>query len=231
MRAAIAAVVAVGCILPIEGSGVEVTEERDVGVFSAVRASSVVDVVVVEATEGGGVSLTCDDNLVEHVVTEVRDGELVVGTTPGTMILPEGDCFVLAAASDLTAIGVSGSGRVEATGDWRSLRDVHVSGSGDALVKGVDAGAVALSVSGSGRIAVHGRADHLDARVSGSGDVDAADLPVTNAEVHVSGSGSVFLTASGHVDAHVSGSGDVVVGGDPNHVDRHVSGSGSIRVR
>jgi hypothetical protein len=87
---------------------------------------------------------------------------------------------------------------------------------------------IIANVSGSGSILMQGLAHHLDANVSGSGDIFAVDCPVLTAKVHVSGSGAVRCKVSDHMEAHVSGSGKVLYRGNPA-LETHISGSGEIR--
>jgi hypothetical protein len=225
-----------GCLFGIQGSGVEATEDRQVGAFTGVRDTTSVDVdlaVGVDLVEGEpSVSVTCDDNLLEHLLTEVRDGVLVVTTPPGTGIQPVARCFVeVNATGALRSIENTGSGQVLAEGAFPDLAEIRASGSGEIDVSGIDAGKLSASLSGSGRVRLEGGADRVDYDLSGSGALDAFDLVAVDADVRVSGSGSASLTATGDVVGHVSGSGNVVIEGDPDHVERHVTGSGDITVR
>jgi Putative auto-transporter adhesin, head GIN domain len=68
----------------------------------------------------------------------------------------------------------------------------------------------------------------LIGQVSGSGDLDAQDCPVREADIRVSGSGSVRCDVTQHLKARVSGSGNVWYEGNPT-LDVDISGSGKVR--
>lgn len=236
MRTAMVLALLPGCVFGVRGSGVEATEDREVGAFTGLRDTTSVDVdlsVGLDLVEGEpSVSVTCDDNLLEHILTEVRDGVLVVHTPLGTNVLPTARCFVLVSTTDaLRSIENLGSAQVLAEGPLPDLTEVRSTGSGAVEVSGVDAVKLSASLTGSGRVRLDGAADRVDYDLSGSGSLDALDLAAIDADVRVTGSGSASLTATGDVVAHLSGSGNVVIEGDPDRVERHVTGSGDITVR
>src|SRR5206468_9037998 len=112
------------------GSGVEKTETRQVGDFRAVEVEGPADVAV---TVGSAPSLTvtADDNLLEHVVTEVREGTLFVGMKPGSYS-PRVGLKVVATATALDSAKVSGSGDLALSGLSGERFRIQISGSGDA---------------------------------------------------------------------------------------------------
>jgi hypothetical protein len=126
------------------------------------------------------------------------------------------------------ALRVSGSGNLAVPAVQARALSASISGSGNMAVGGVSAQTVATALSGSGDMAVAGRCTSLDARLSGSGDLDTSRLACTDASVSTSGSGDVSLRATGTVTARTSGSGDILVAGGARCTSRS-SGSGVIR--
>ncbi len=239
------------CILPtacrlIDGSGVSATESREPGAFNAVSNETLVEVGAVFAGEQS-VVLTCDDNLLEYIRTEVEGGELRISTDVRANIRPNVDCIVeittptlrslsssgsgetwaVGAFPDLAALSSSGSGGVEASGGVFPLQDASVSGSGDLYVSAVDSDCLTLDSSGSGTVVAAGEVGCAMVNSSGSGGIEALDLRAVEAEIRVSGSGDVSLTVTGHAEVDISGSGDVRLAGGAT-VDSDTSGSGEL---
>jgi Putative auto-transporter adhesin, head GIN domain len=230
----------------IDGSGISATESRDPGTFSAVGNATSVNTEVTYS-ETVSVTVTCDDNLLEYIRTEVNGGELQVDTPRNTMLHPHVDCWVAITTPSLAALSGSGSGDTYAEGAFPDLVEVHNSGSGlvyasggafpiqsatssgsGALqVSGIDSSCVSLDASGSGTLRAAGVADCADLDSSGSGGISAIDLSALDADIHNSGSGDVSLTVTNTASVDLSGSGDVLVAGGAS-VEIDDSGSGDV---
>lgn len=246
---ALSALLFLGGCFTQHGSGRPETVVRNLDPVSGVDVAGFYDVRVSVGAALDLVEVTCDDDLLAHIVTEVRDGVLFVHTEPGRNLSPRAECHLDVKAGALDEVTVSGSGSVVTEGVSADLRSVRVSGSGRVELDQAIADDVQLDVSGSGSVTVgslvgrrvdvdvsgsggvglSGIADVLDARVSGSGTVDARDLAVLDASAEVSGSGSVALTATDSADVRISGSGSVSVAGGAA-VTSDISGSGTLLV-
>jgi hypothetical protein len=190
----------------VRGSGVVQTESRDVSGFSEVWLSGSGEVRV-DVGPAESLTVEAEDNILPLLETRVSGRRLTLGTKPNVNPSPTRPIRYVVTTKDLTAIGVSGSGKF--------------------FVTGVDTRRLSAEISGSGSAKLSGRADEVSLDVSGSGDYDAAGLACRTADVHISGSGSAVVNAKDRVSAHVSGSGSVRYLGSPA-VDQHVSGSGAV---
>lgn len=122
---------------------------------------------------------------------------------------------------------ISGSGAIEASGQFKSL-SVSVSGSGAVRLSQVDAGDMTADISGSGWIKASGAANTLHLSISGSGFGDLAELSVQDADAHLFGSGMAKISPKRSADISVAGSGSVQLLNRPPQLSTHRSGSGSI---
>jgi hypothetical protein len=193
----------------VEGSGVPTTETRSVTAFDGVELSGSNDVVI-HVGETRSVRVSGDDNLVGRVTTEVLQGTLVVGTTPGSFTTQ---------VPMRVEIGVP------------SLSALTLSGSGNVTIEGVAQPSFTVTLSGSGMVKASGAADDLAVTVSGSGEALLGDLVAKAVRAVVSGSGLIAVTATESLDAAVPGSGAIEYGGNPSSVTKDVSGSGAITPR
>lgn len=215
----------------IKGSGNVITEERSVGSYDGIGLSGWFDVELVAGSEGR-ITLRGDDNLLEHLETEVKDGVLQIRPEKGYNLEASSwkgsGILVTVPVESIDHVAMSGSGDI--TGKTRIKSDrlhVAMSGSGD-IALDMEAGALEVALSGSGDISLSGAADQVEIRVSGSGDVKAYDLEARNVEAVVAGSADIRVTATESLMARVSGSGDIHYRGNPAKVDTKTSGSGDV---
>jgi len=190
----------------LQGSGVRGTQERPLGEFRSVNASTMGDVHVVvgPATR---VEVSCDDNLLEHVRTRVIDGVLKIDTDGRSMAFRQGL-------------------KVEIT--CPALEGATLAGSGALKIEGLAGERFEANLSGSGDLAARGKIAHASLSLTGSGDLDCRELEAQEAQVSLAGSGDVRVQAKAGLSVSVSGSGDVRYSGSPARVTRSVAGSGTI---
>ncbi len=215
----------------VKGDGNVVTIERNTGDYDAIAVSGWFDVEVV-AGEEGSVSLKGEKNLLEYIITEVKNGELVVRVERGINLQPsswfKGGILVTIPVEEVSSLSMSGSGDLVGKTVLRSKDlSTSLSGSGDMDIE-IEAQNMEVAVSGSGDLTVEGGTEKLRVQISGSGDVHAYGLQANSVEVMVSGSADVEVTAREFLKARVSGSGDVSYRGNPGKIDTKSSGSGNI---
>lgn len=216
-----------GCAV-YQGSGTSAEETRDLSDFDSVSNTLFADTQVTSGAEGYAVTVTCDDNLLEHLLTTVEDGELVINTEPMINLNPQTDCVVVVELPSLVEVHSSGSGGVDSVGPAPDLSKVSNSGSGPVSVVDVDCTSLESHNSGSGGIALAGSCEEADLENSGSGGVEAMELTAAGAELNNSASGDISLTVDGEVIARVSGSGSIHLYGNPQVVEQSETGSGSV---
>jgi hypothetical protein len=228
----------------IRGSGTPTTVDRQVGDFDRIELSigADLDITVGPAFK---VTLTCDDNLVDHILTRVRGRSLEIDAK-GSFSTRE-DIKLVITLPKLTELAVDGSGNVSVShlsgedftleidgsadvkcdGSVRDLR-VYIGGSGDAEFTGLASDRIDLEVSGSGDLLLEGTCKELSVEIPGSGYIDARELKCQDVIAEISGSGNVDCWAEQSLDGSVSGSGDIRFWGNPSDVNRDVSGNGRI---
>jgi len=187
----------------VKARGPDKTEERAVGTFDAVSLEIASDTVVTLGPKPS-VTITCAENILPLVRTDVRGGRLII-SIKGSVSM---------AAPIKVAIVTT------------SLHRAALTGSGSMRLAGMSGEALELGISGSGTVVADGRVKQVDIDVSGSGHVDAASLRSEEVATMISGSASVkaFATHSATVD--LAGSGTVTIAGNParRSVDRAGSG-------
>lgn len=214
----------------VKGNGKVVTIERTVGDYDYVSVAGWFDVELVDGNEGE-ITIKGEENLLEYIKTEVKDGDLVIKTKKGVNLQPSNwkdGITITVPVESINGASLSGSGDVIGK---TTLKADHfktsISGSGD-IELDVEANRLKASMSGSGDIRLSGKATDFEVSVSGSGDIKAYDLEAEFVEAQVSGSADIKVTAKQALKARVSGSGDISYKGNPKKIDTKSSGSGDI---
>ncbi len=191
----------------VDGDGVATRDTRQV---AALTGLDVGGSMIVEVRVGGAPSLVVegDSNLVHLVQTETRGSTLHIGT--------EGR--------------LRSSTPLKVTYTVPRLTELNAGGSGHVTVRDLKGAPLDVRQGGSGVPRLYGEVAELDARVSGSGKIDAGELRAGSAKLAVSGSGrlNVGQVRGDYARASVSGSGLVQASGAVQRLNVSVSGSGSV---
>lgn len=211
----------------IKGDGNITTTTRNTGDYDGLKAAGPMDFKLVQGTEGK-ITIQGDSNLMEYIITEVKDGKLVVRSKKGVNHKPTKTIVVTVPYQSISSVSLAGSGDVENSGTIKANDfKVALAGSGDIDLK-VDADSLESSIAGSGDIQLSGSTGSLETKIAGSGDFDGSSLDSKDVDVKIAGSGDVNVVCNGTLKVRISGSGDVKYSGNPTNKDTKVSGSGSI---
>jgi hypothetical protein len=213
----------------IKGNGNSTKITRSTADYDAVKCAGSMDFILVKGTEGN-LTLEGDSNLLEYIITEVKDGALVIKTKKGYTLKTgwNNPIKVTIPFQDIEKVTLAGSGDVvtKNTIDAKSF-EARLAGSGD-ITLDVNANSISAGVSGSGDITLKGQTTDLTARVTGSGDFHGFGLQAKNTEAKVTGSGGAEVVSTKSLKARVTGSGDIDYKGNPEKKDTKVTGSGDI---
>lgn len=213
----------------VSGNGNLTTINRTVGEYDAISCAGSFDYILVSGTEGQ-LKIEGEENLLKYVITEVKNGKLIVKTEKGINLkYSKGKAIkVTIPFKDINEVSLAGSGDLwtEDTINTTNL-DVSLAGSGDMKID-IKATSVESSLAGSGDIELNGSTTNLEVSIAGSGDYSGYGLNADNTEVTISGSGDAEVVSNLSLKARVAGSGDIKYKGNPDKEDTKVSGSGSI---
>ena len=213
----------------VKGNGNMTTETRTTRDYDGVKCAGSMDYILVAGTEGK-IKLEGESNLLKHIVTEIKGGNLVVKTEKGINLSPSWNKTIKITIpfKDISNVSLAGSGDL-----WNEDKinatnfDVSLAGSGDVIIN-VDASSVKSSLAGSGDLTIKGSTNELIVKLAGSGDIHAFGLQANNTTASLAGSGDIEIVSNKSLKARVSGSGDIDYKGNPDKEDTKVSGSGSI---
>ena len=213
----------------IKGNGKVTTETRNTGDYEGIKCAGSMDYILVAGKEGN-IKLEGESNLLEHIVTEIKGGNLIVKVEKGINLSPSWNKTIKITIpfEDIDNVSLAGSGDL-----WNEDKisatnfNVSLDGSGDVILN-IDSSSVEGSLSGSGDLTLKGSTNDLKLKVAGSGDINAFGLQANNTTASVAGSGDIEVVSNKSLKAHVTGSGDIKYKGNPEKEDTKVSGSGTI---
>ena len=213
----------------VKGNGNMTTETRTTSEYDGIKCAGSFDYILVAGKEGQ-ITLEGESNLLEYVVTEVKDGNLIIKTEKKINLRTSWNKTIKVTIPfrDINNVSLSGSGDLWTEDTIKTTNfDAALAGSGDVILD-VDASSVTCRVSGSGDLTLKGNTNDLEAKLAGSGDIHAFGLQANNTIASVAGSGDIEIVSNTTLKARVSGSGDIEYKGNPSKEDTKVSGSGSI---
>lgn len=191
----------------VTGNGNVVKQSRTVGDFSGIKILGSADVIVKQG-DRTSVEVHADENLMENIITKVRNDALVIETEGNIRNYKKFEVFVT--LNRLDAIEINGSGDVESSGiiNGNSLT-ISINGSGDVDLD-LEYKNLEAQINGSGDIEISGITGDLDLQVMGSGDFSASNLRLNKCTLSIFGSGDINLNGSASsVSIDLSASGDV----------------------
>jgi hypothetical protein len=213
----------------VKGNGNITTITRTTSDYDGIQCAGSFDYVLVAGTEGN-ISIEGEENLLEYIVTEVKDNDLIIKIENNINLQTSYNKTIKITIpfKEIRKVSLSGSGDL-----WNESKiktdkfKVSIAGSGDVTLD-MEASSTDANVTGSGDLTLKGTTTNLDINVTGSGDFHGFDLQATNTDVSVTGSGDADVVCNGNFKARVAGSGDIQYKGNPKTEDTKVAGSGSI---
>lgn len=211
----------------VKGDGNITTTTRSTGDYNGLKAAGPMDFKLVEGKEGE-ISIKGDANLMEYIVTEIKDGKLIVKEKDGYNLKPTQTIVVTVPYESIESVSLAGSGDIENSGTINAEDfKVSLAGSGDINLR-VNSDSLESKIAGSGDIELSGSTKNLMTKIAGSGDFDGKQLESVNVTAKITGSGSANVVCNGELKVRITGSGDVNYSGKPTNKDTKVTGSGSV---
>jgi len=209
----------------VNGSGNVVTKERPADYFNSIKVSSGIDVYLTQGNQES-IKLEADDNLHEHIKTEINGNTLKIYTEAN--IRKAKAKIVYVSMKDIEKISVSSAGDVYGKTIIKTdeLR-LSASSAGDIKLN-IEVNKLYCNISSAGDIMLEGSCDELEADLSSAGDLKAYDLTTRIANVSTSSAGDAKITVTEKLTASTSSAGDIYYKGNPPEVDGHTSSAGGI---
>ena len=198
-----------GSLTSVSGSGNVVTETRNVSGFDGVTITGAGNILI-DQNGAESLTITTDDNLLQHIKTEVRGGKFVIEFTRGVLFGKVKDLTFKVSTKNLNSVQVDGAANVEG--------------------KNIATENLSVKLNGAGAIALSGKVTTQDVVLDCVGTYNGAGLASQRAKVTQNGTGGAVVRASDKLDATISGLGNIEYIGNPQ-VTKKISGLGAVRQR
>jgi len=198
-----------GELTRVTGSGKVVNEIRNVSGFDGVIIEGAGQINI-DRTGTESLSITTDDNLLQYIDTQVREGKLVIGFKPKLMVGGFSDLSFNLTVKDLNSLQVTGAARIDA--------------------KNLQGDQMTVSIDGAGAIELAGKVDQLTVSLTGAGTFNSENMQAQRATVTNEGAGTAIVQVSDSLNATISGIGAIEYIGNPQ-VTKNISGPGVVRQR
>ncbi|WP_297333447.1 head GIN domain-containing protein [Flavobacterium sp.] len=210
----------------IPGSGNVITQDRNInGGFTYVSSGSGLEVTV-EQADTFSVIVEADDNLHNHITTEVKNNELSIRCDVNIRSAKRKKVMVKMPVID--GLSSSSGSSLKGTATVKSDNLNLSSSSGSSLDVSIQAANVICESSSGSHLTVKGAAKKAETSSSSGSSIDATELSAEYAKADASSGSSIRISVKESLDAEASSGGSVVYNGNPAHIDKQTSSGGSV---
>lgn len=211
------------------GNGTLKKESREPGSFTKLNTKGPFQIRLVPGAEPK-ITIEAESNLLELIVTEVKNGELIIAPAEGKLFKASGGnkIIIKVPADALTAITYKGSGTVTSRKPLRNDMNITLDGAGSATLE-MASGNTTAFLLGTGMLTLGGKTGNFKCVVKGDGLVVAEDMECNRAEIDVQGTGSAKVYSISSIKGRINGSGNIAFGGNPKDRDLKKEGTGEFR--
>lgn len=197
-----------------QGNGNVTTQERSVSSFEALNVSGSFNVEMISSMDGK-LSITSDKNLLESIVTEVKDDVLIIRNKKKHYLRPSGvkKVIIKVPMADVNNVKLA----VMVNADSAIAADsFKASSAGSGKIDlSIKAETVSARLAGNGKIILKGSATNIKVKHASSGSVRLQGIQAKKGDKSLAGSRSVYVRCSHKLDISVAGSGSVRYFGEP----------------
>jgi hypothetical protein len=192
-------------LLAFPAAAAPVDESRSVPAFDGVQVGSGIKARVEAGSHS--VVLRGDPEALRVVLTEVRDGKLVVQIDPDAKDRdrPRGEIRVAVKLPRAKALAASGGSTMIATVPLTRDPALAASGGSTLAHAEIDADSLTVALSGGSRMSLAGSGGDLTVALSGASELEAARLAGTALTVQASGGSTAAVRATGAISGALSG--------------------------
>lgn len=212
----------------INGDGNVVTETRNTPDFKGIKAQSGLTVVL-EQGDSKIVEVEADENLHNHIFTEVENGILKIYSDVNIFKCDAKKVYVQ--APSFSSIHASSGASVEGT-SIISSPDLDIDSSSGSLIDlEIDTKNLNCESSSGSTITLKGNASNLSADSSSGSSINLNDLQANNVIAESSSGSSIHIMAKDKLEARASSGSSITCENTPKELQKEESSGGSVSIR
>ena len=196
----------------VRGNGQVTEQERNVEAFNRVKATSGMNVYLIQGNEHK-VVVVADENLQKVIETRVEDGTLEIKALASIWSAKEKKVIVTAPGLE-EIYGTAGSNIF--ADSLLKIGNIKVKASaGSNLHLNIEGQSTEISASSGANIFIKGSSHDVITKVSSGANIKAGDLKIQNCEASASSGGNIWLNVKEKLTAHASSGGNIFYSGTP----------------
>ena len=210
----------------IDGSGNVVTEKRTIEApFTKIDASTGVEVIV-EQGATTEVEVEVDDNLMEHIVTRVENGTLIV-KIEGNINTME-NAIVRVRTKTIEGLESSSGATIRSKNTLKGTNLALKSSSGSTINTDLEYEKVSSESTSGSEIKVSGKALALDTKSSSGSEIEAQDLAANEITAQSTSGSSIIVNPIVFLNAKASSGSSIDYVKEPKKVIKEETSGGSV---
>ncbi|GAB3194929.1 hypothetical protein ABID22_000055 [Pontibacter aydingkolensis] len=197
----------------LRGNGNMQTQDRKAAGFTGIDVSGGFSV---EITQGSneGVRLEAEENLLDNIKTEVRNGVLRIYNDKSLSTSKGMKAYIT--VKELNKIDISGGVKVVGKSTFKTNAMTLDMSGGSKVMLAVEAKQIKADMSGASKVELKGKTDNLTMEMSGASQVDASELAANDVKIGASGASKVKVHADKTLHIDASGASAVYYKGTPS---------------
>jgi hypothetical protein len=208
-----------------KGNGKVTTEIRSIADFDAIECGGAFQLFLNQG-EGGSLKIETDENIIPIVVTEVKNGKLIISTKENIKRFDKLNIYIT--KNELREIDLSGAAKLKADDEYETKQlEIEMSGASELEMK-LSVQKLDLDLSGAANANLYGMAKTTSIEISGAAELHALDMPISEADIDCSGAANAYLNIMESIQGEASGASNIRLKGNPQHVNIKTSGAASI---
>ena len=210
----------------INGSGNQVTENREIGTFTQVETSGSLKIVLSQDSTSS-VRILADDNIQKEIQTRLSGNTLKIDFDGN--FCDAGPVTIYLGSKDYQKIESSGSVEVLSEGklDLNEL-ELELHGSSKVMLD-LNVKSLRTSSSGSSEIVLKGQAGSHDLDMTGSSSVEALEFVVGEYQINSTGASKSRINVLNSLEVNSRGASEVEYKGKPSKIEKDNSGASVVR--
>lgn len=224
--ALIASLVFTSCNFGVSGSGNVTTENRTVnGEFTSVIAEGGLEVII-EQSEKTSIVVQADDNLQEHIKTEVRNGKLIVSFDKSISFSSANR--VIVQLPNIKEIRSDGGSSVSSKGLLKGGSMKMTSDGGSTLELAINAKNVICNSESGSSLDITGRTENIELKATSGSSINGGNLTAKNAIAYASSGSFIQINATDKLVADASSGSSVEYVNTPAKLEKNEDSGASV---
>jgi hypothetical protein len=212
----------------IEGSGIHLRDEREIGDVDGVDIAGV-GILILKQADVESLSVEGDDNIVPRIVTDVDGTTLLIHPENGVSITPRQKLIYRLSLKEIKKIKLSNSVKMKSNGVVRGDTLDLACSNASQVEATLEVDALEITASNKGSIQLRGDAKKQNVHLSNAAVYGAENLQSERITVTASNKSKATLAVSKSLRANAKNASSVFYRGNPATVSKNASNASSVR--